>query len=72
MRYSVEVVSSSKKDRIEITPKGIRVSVREDAEAGRANTRVKQLLALHFKIPVRAVKIITGMKRPKKVIQINT
>jgi uncharacterized protein YggU (UPF0235/DUF167 family) len=71
MRYSVEVVSDARKERVETTPKGIRVSVKEEAKAGKANSRVKQLLALHFKVPVREVKIVTGMKRPKKLIHIN-
>jgi uncharacterized protein YggU (UPF0235/DUF167 family) len=44
------------------------VSVREKAERNMANTRILELVALHFKVPVSKVRIINGHKHPSKLL----
>ena len=44
------------------------ISVKEKAERNMANTRVIELVALHFKIPKNKVRIINGHRHPSKLI----
>jgi len=58
-----EYVSESKRDILHI-------EVKEKPERNEANNRVRAIVAEHFSIPVRLVKIVSGHKRPNKVIAI--
>ena len=44
------------------------VSVKEKAERNMANTRVLELVAGHFKVPISKVHIINGHKHPSKLL----
>ena len=44
------------------------ISVKEKAERNMANTRVIELLAEHFKIPISKVRIINGHHHPSKLL----
>jgi len=44
------------------------VSVKEKAERNEANTRVLQLVANHFKVPVNKVRIVNGHRHPSKLL----
>jgi uncharacterized protein YggU (UPF0235/DUF167 family) len=44
------------------------ISVREKAERNMANTRVLELVAEHFKIPVKKVRIVNGHHHPSKLL----
>ena len=44
------------------------ISVKEKAERNMANTRVLELVAKHFKVPVRKIRIINGHRSPSKLI----
>ena len=44
------------------------VSVREKAERNMANTRLLELVAEHFKVPVNKVRIINGHHHPSKLL----
>jgi len=44
------------------------ISVREKAERNLANTRVLELIAEHFKVPVHNVRIVNGHHHPSKLI----
>ena len=44
------------------------ISVREKAERNMANTRVLELIAEHFKVPVSKVRIINGHHHPSKLL----
>ena len=46
------------------------ISVRQKAERNLANARVLLLVAEHFKVPVKKVRIINGHKHPSKLIVI--
>ena len=44
------------------------VAVREKAERNMANTRVLELVAEHFSVPVTKVRIVNGHKHPSKLL----
>lgn len=46
------------------------VSVKEPAEANRANTRVLELVAAHFGINPKQIRIISGHHSPSKMLSI--
>jgi len=48
----------------------LKVHVTAPPEKGKANEQVCQVLAAHFKVPVRAVQILTGHSNPRKVVRI--
>ena len=48
------------------------ISVKEKPERNVANTRVIELVAEHFKIPVNKVRIINGHKHPSKLLIIES
>lgn len=61
---SKESFKQIKKDHFE-------VSVREKAERNEANTRVLELVAEYFKIPVNKVRIINGHHHPSKLLSVD-
>lgn len=44
------------------------VSVKEKAERNMANTRVLELVAGYFKVPVKKVRIVNGHHHPSKLL----
>ncbi len=44
------------------------ISVKEKAEMNRANTRVVELVAEHFKVSVKKVRIVNGHHHPSKLV----
>ncbi len=44
------------------------VSVREEALRNMANKRVVELVALHFKVPVKKVRIVNGHRSLSKLL----
>ena len=48
------------------------VSVKEKAERNMANTRVLELVAEHFAVPLNKVRIINGHQHPSKLIVIES
>ena len=63
----VKVVAGARRERVEEGKGGaLIVRVREEARRGEANERVRQLLALHFGVPVRTVRIVSGARSPGK------
>lgn len=72
MQISVRVTAGAKKEGIEVFPKNrFKISVKPKAEAGAANERVLELVAKHFKVPVKKVRILRGHKTPSKIISIS-
>ncbi|OGZ14153.1 MAG: hypothetical protein A3J08_03730 [Candidatus Lloydbacteria bacterium RIFCSPLOWO2_02_FULL_51_11] len=84
MYLKVIVNSGAKKEKIEEGPastkgsggakkKGeLKISVREPAQRNLANTRVRELLAARFKVPLSAVRILAGHRSPRKLFSIDT
>jgi len=44
--------------------------VKEPAEDNRANDRVRSMLAIHYRVPVRDVRLINGHHHPSKTFEI--
>jgi uncharacterized protein YggU (UPF0235/DUF167 family) len=49
-------------------PDHFEVSVKEKAERNMANTRVLELVAGHFEVPVNKVRIVNGHRSPSKLL----
>ena len=67
-RISITVKANVKENRIDL-PK---VFVREPAKEGRANEAVIKLLAEYFDIPKSRIKIVSGLKSKKKIVEIDS
>jgi uncharacterized protein YggU (UPF0235/DUF167 family) len=72
MYIKARVYSQSKNASLE-TKDDVRfvIKVKEKAEGNRANTRAREMLAEHFKIPLPAVRIVSGHHSPSKLFSIN-
>ena len=69
MLYSV-VVKFSSDGRMHVQGKEIMISIRSTPERGRANSELVKLLALHFRVEPGRVKIVSGLKSRKKLVEI--
>lgn len=70
MRIRVQVAPDSRRERVEKTEVGYRISVREPAERGEANDRVRAILARELGVPVSQVRFVTGMRSPNKTFEV--
>lgn len=69
MYIHVKVKAGMKKESfVKKTEDFFEVSVKEKAERNMANTRVLELVAIHFKIPKNKVRIVNGHRSPSKLI----
>lgn len=48
------------------------ITVREKAERNEANTRIRELIALHFRVPLGKVRIVNGHQSPSKLLDVAT
>ena len=71
MYLKIIVTAGAKKERIEETKNGLEISVREPAQRNLANTRVREIIALRFKVPLSAVRILSGHRSPRKLLSID-
>ena len=46
------------------------ISVRERAEQNAANKRIRELVAVHYKVPVTKVRMLTGHRSASKLLEI--
>ena len=71
MRVTVQVRAGARQRRMGTGPDGtVRVSLPEPAQDGRANTALIAMLAEHFRVPKRAVRISRGLSSRRKVVDI--
>ena len=71
MQISVKVLAGAKKEEIEPLPNNrFKVAVKAKAERGAANKRVLELVAAHFKVSAKKVRIIKGHKTPSKILEV--
>lgn len=71
MLLSVKVTAGAKKEAVQEDSKGrLLVFVKEKAERGDANTRVREIFAKRFRVPLKAVRIVAGHQKPTKRILI--
>ncbi len=69
-KISVKVVPNARKNSVELKNGEIRVYVTAKAEDNKANLVVIELLAEHFSVKKSAVKILSGSKSRRKVVEI--
>jgi len=73
MRLTVRVTPMAKQRRLEQAADGTwRAMVPEPPEDGRANEAVIELLAEHFDVPKRSLRIVRGHTGRQKVIEISS
>jgi uncharacterized protein YggU (UPF0235/DUF167 family) len=69
MEYRVKVTVGTKKECVHVGPDGrLRVSVSAPREAGKANERLRELLAEHFGVAFHAITIRRGHTSGTKTI----
>lgn len=68
---SIKVFAGAKKEKAEWEgSEKARLFVREPAQHNLANTRVRELVAKHFGVPIGAVSLLTGHRSPNKKIRV--
>ncbi len=71
MYLKIKVRSESRRESIRaISTERFEVSVKEKAEANRANRRVLELIAQRLQIPFKKIRIIRGHHSPSKLVLI--
>jgi uncharacterized protein (TIGR00251 family) len=68
MRYNVEV--QFRKDHIIIDQNKIIIGIRSPPEKGKANLELIKKLAKHFDISSSQIRIISGFKSKRKIVDI--
>jgi uncharacterized protein (TIGR00251 family) len=71
MQIKVRVIPRAKKQKIEEIEGILRVYLNEPAEGGRANKKLIEVLAEHFKIKKYNLQIIRGLKTRDKLVEIS-
>jgi uncharacterized protein YggU (UPF0235/DUF167 family) len=72
MYVKVVVTPGARKEDVEEKEETFRISVREPASGNHANTRVRELLAMRFQVPLSKVRILTGHHSRVKLISISS
>ena len=71
MYLKVRVLVDQREELIkELKPQYLAIKVREPAKQNRANKRVLELVARHYQLPLRAVRIVSGHHQPSKILAI--
>lgn len=72
LKISVLAKPNSKKEGVEISPEGVYiVRVHVVPEDGKANERVRELLADHFDIAKSKVQLVSGSKGKHKIFEVD-
>ena len=72
MYIKVFVTPGAKHEKVEEDGETLLISIREPATGNRANNRVRELVALRFMQPLRAVRILTGHHSRGKMLSVNS
>lgn len=68
----VKIVPNARKEFVAIERDGrLLISVHAPRKEGRANDRLRELVALHFAVPVKQVRIISGHQSSSKTLRIS-
>ncbi len=68
MRYEVDV--EFRKDFVKVNGNEITVGLTSRPEKGKANLELIKKLAKHFDVPSSQVKIVSGLKSRRKIVEI--
>lgn len=67
----VRVTAGARREALkEVGADKLDIAVKEKAERGEANERVRTLVARHYGVAVKSVRIITGHERKNKTISV--
>ncbi len=71
MKFWVKVKPGSKREKVvRLSEDRLEVSVSAPPEKGRANERLIELLAKHFRVKKSAVKLLRGERSREKLVEI--
>lgn len=71
MYIKVQVTPNAKReDCVRESDDHFRIAVKEPAERNLANTRVRELLAQEFAVPIGSVRHISGHRSPSKIFSL--
>jgi len=71
MYVKVRVIAGAKKESVEEVSAGhFKISVKEPAERNLANRRIVELVAAHYKLLPKQVRIISGHTSQSKILSI--
>jgi len=70
LKFCIKVIPKSSKNLVKEEGGELKVYVSAPPEKGRANRAVIQLLAAHFRVAPRQVKIIVGQTTRQKIVEI--
>lgn len=72
MLIRVRVRPNARKETlIEVDESKFEISVKEKAHEGAANARAIVLIARHFRVPVKRVRILRGHRQASKIIELS-
>ncbi|MEM2727054.1 MAG: DUF167 domain-containing protein [Archaeoglobaceae archaeon] len=71
MRISVRVKPNAKKSGVEKVGEEYVVFVKAPPVEGRANAELIEVLADHFKVPKSKIRIVSGGRTKKKIVEID-
>ena len=72
MYLKVYVSPDARRESVRKVKEALHISVKEPAKGNRANTRLRELVAAHFKVPVNHVRILGGHHSRSKMLSIDT
>ena len=71
MHIKVKVKTGARRERlVEIVPGTFEADVKEKAERNAANEGAIALVANHFGVPKKSVRIVSGHRRPNKTLRV--
>ncbi len=73
MNIRVVITPSARKEKIEKAGENTwRISVKEPALNNRANTRMREIIALQYGVPVTHIFLVTGRRSRSKMVRVIT
>ena len=71
MYIKVRVLAEAKKENLtKVSKDHFSITVKEPAKQNLANRRIIEMIASHFRIPVRQIRIISGHRSPSKILSL--
>ena len=70
MRFQVKVIPNAKQAKVDRVPGGLRVKVDAPARDGRANERLLEILAKHFRVKRSQVYLVQGARGREKIVEV--
>lgn len=71
MYIKVKVYAGMKKDSItKLHDNHFEIITKAPASGNAANTRVKELIAEEYQVPVKAIRIVSGHHHPSKILEV--